>query len=708
MTRTGHCTDETRKRDPSSRLRAKLGWIVERIVDLNLPIMNDNWPVSRDPLLTGTQQYADALLHAAETGDPGPIDEFFASLDQLWQAEAFAIDPLIRCLFNIEDLLRASIPEPDAQEFRRKIREYTRHSVQVLSQRSVNIVLSRLSDQVEEHRAGEERLTGLHRVGAALGGDLDLNRALTMIAEEARTLIGADGLGIRLVTEDNRLEFVTGIGDDQHILRPYTLEMHESLSGAVFTTRAPIRVDDALNDDRVSTYFRRGGGRSLLIVPMLARDRTIGIIGGVSTRTSAFSDSDERMLQLFADQAANVIENARLYEQATSQINELEMLHRVSQVISASLELDEIFQNLYEEIQQLMPADAFLIALARPDGLHDIEFIVDDGQRYPPQRGVSLSDIISEGLIDGDPVIRQDITSHPGYKHVNRFGNLRKTVRSLIAAPLIRGSKTIGVISAQSYDLHDYREPEARLMRTIANQAAIAIEHARLYQQAQNMAIAEERARLAREIHDTLAQGMIGIILCLERLDLTVPANDAEFRPWIERALELSRNNLDEARRSVRDLRAAPLEGRTLGEAVANLIASTADDVDFDVHATLPPSLPPLSARVETALFRVVQEAISNARKHAQCSSLTVSLELTEHYLSVCITDDGTGFSPEPIDEPVEHYGITTMRERVQQIGGTLAIDSSPGNGTDISIALPIELAMQQEIQNHPPEKPPA
>jgi signal transduction histidine kinase len=663
------------------------------------PVLNRSWDVSRAEMTQGVLSYITALVESIERQSFDPLEQYLVSLDPLWTDELFAIDPIIKSMFLIEDVVRAHLPGEYRDNGERLVQQYTRSAIEVLSERSVSVVTGQLAKQVELHRAGEARLMSLQRVSAALVSDLDLDRAMTLIAEEARQLITADGVGIRLTTSDTELGFIGGSGDDRQILRSMTLPVEQSLSGIVLRSGKPMRVDDVRQDPRVNVhYVEDSGGRSLLVAPLTVRDTAIGIIGGTSSRVAAFTQEDEELLSLFADHAASAIQNANLYNQAQEHIAELEMLHRVSQVVTSSLELDEIFQTLYDEVARIMPADAFLIALARPDGFHDVEFIIDDGRRYPPKRGIELSPILAEGLDQRELVVQQDVTTHEAYDRAHRFGNVDRQAKSLLAAPLVRGNKTIGMISAQSYEEYDYRDPEARILRTIANQAAVAIEHARLYQQAHHLAIAEERARLAREIHDTLAQGLVSVILCLERLDLTVPRDDSEHRVWIERALELSRNSLDEARRSVRDLRAAPLEGRTLLEAIANLVALVEDDVDFDVHATLPPTLPPLSARVETALFRVVQEAITNARKHSRCTRLSVELEMVERELCLTIDDDGVGFAAETSLAGTGHFGLTTMRERVDQIGGSIHIESDPGDGTRIHVSIPANLAFHNEF----------
>jgi signal transduction histidine kinase len=664
-------------------------------------VLRRSWDVSDDDVGNGVHAYVEALVRSVETARCDYLETYIHSLDPLWRNDQFAISPLISAMFIIQDAaieLWPRVDEEDAAFRCGLIEHYSRRAIECLSERSVKLALGQLERQVQDHREGEARLMSLQRVGAALVSDLDLDRSLQLIADEARRMIGADGVVIRMADEAGDLEFMTGSGNERLIMRTTRLPGTLSLSGEALRSGSPICVDDIRTDPRVNPkYLNVSNSRSLLIVPLISRDRPVGVITGTSVAYAAFTDQDITILSLFADQAASAIENARLFQQAQAQIAELEALHRVSQLVSSSLDLEEVFQTLYEEVARLMPADAFLVALARPDGLHDFEFIIDSGQRYPPRRGLQLSAILSEKLDFGEMVILRDVTDHPQYSRANRFGDTDNQTRSVLAAPLMRRDQVIGMISAQSYKEHDYRDPEARMLRTIASQAAIAIEHARLYRQAQNVAIAEERARLAREIHDTLAQGLIGVILCLERLDLAVPSEDAYYRPWIERALELSRSSLDEARRSVRDLRAAPLEGRTLVEAIANLVADVRDSHPFEVISRLPASLPPLSARVETALFRVAQEAISNAGKHSGCQRLWVDLEIAESSITLRVSDDGDGFVPDQNWEPTEHYGLATMRERIVQIGGRIEIESSPGNGAVVRVDVPASLAMHRE-----------
>lgn len=699
MAPEGNMTEEADRTTPHV---TDIEHVVERITARAAPqvydVLSEKWDLAGTDTHGSVREYVSALIHSINDEDPGYLENFLAGMDSLWRAELFALSPLIESLFAVQDAACEAFSNRGDDHLYTLATTYTRHAIGFLSERSVSTVMGRLEQEIERHREGEARLMSLQKVGSALVSDLDLDRSLQLIADEARGLIGADGVLIRMLTDDGDLRFIAGSGKENLFMRSTRLLTDSSLSGVAVRSRGPQRVDDIRYDPRVNRrYLNVSDSRSLLIVPLVSRDRPIGVITGTSTTIEAFTEQDASILSLFADQAASAIENARLFQQAHQQIGELGALHRVSQLVSSSLDLEQVFQTLYEEVARLMPADSFLVALTRPDGLHDFEFIVDDGRRFPPRRGLPLSPILREPLENGEMIIQRDVTRHPEYSNANRFGNRQKQARSVLAAPLMRGEQVIGMISAQSYTEYDYRDPEGRMLRTIASQAAIAIEHARLYREAQNVAVAEERARLAREIHDTLAQGLIGIILCLERLDLSIPEDDDTHRPWVERALELSRSSLEEARRSVRDLRAAPLEGRTLLEAVANLVAELRDDNDFTVTTTLPPTMPPLSARVETALFRVVQEAISNATKHANCDELTIEITIDHGTLRIRISDDGAGFAASRSLGGQDHYGLTTMRERVLQIGGEIDIQSHPGNGTTVMVELPVAVAIHRE-----------
>jgi two-component system NarL family sensor kinase len=230
---------------------------------------------------------------------------------------------------------------------------------------------------------------------------------------------------------------------------------------------------------------------------------------------------------------------------------------------------------------------------------------------------------------------------------------------------------------------------ELQLLSTIAYQVGIAIERARLAENATQLARAEERTRIAREIHDTLAQGLTAIALNIEGAMHRLDKHPQQARQRLERALAMARENLEDARRSVLDLRsAARLEGKPLAEALAGLARSFTSDtgVRVEVHAE---NVTGLSLRTESELFRIAQETLTNVRKHAHARCVQIALRRRGTTVTLAIQDDGSGFSPRT--RHAETHGLIGMRERAKLLGGRLEVSSAPGKGTRVTARVPVE-----------------
>src|SRR2546430_6627241 len=254
--------------------------------------------------------------------------------------------------------------------------------------------------------------------------------------------------------------------------------------------------------------------------------------------------------------------------------------------------------------------------------------------------------------------------------------------------PLYFQDKPLGIMNVTGPEWRKLTAEELRLLSTIAYQVGIAIERARLAENATRLARAEERTRIAREIHDTLAQGLTAIALNIEGAMHRLESHPDQARERLERALAMARENLEEARRSVLDLRSASrLEGKPLAEALAGLARSFTSDSGVPVRVTAAHTQR-LPLRIEAELFRVAQEALTNVRRHAHAHEVEVALRKRGSTLVLSVHDDGRGFSPHK--HPAETHGIVGMRERVKLLGGRLQISSAPGKGTRIVARVPI------------------
>ena len=258
--------------------------------------------------------------------------------------------------------------------------------------------------------------------------------------------------------------------------------------------------------------------------------------------------------------------------------------------------------------------------------------------------------------------------------------------------PLYAGEKKLGVMNVASPEWRGLSPEDLQLLYTIGDLLAIAVERARLFDRSARLGAVEERNRLAREIHDTLAQGLAAAGLQLESAEafLETGPDTERARAALSRALDLTRFNLDEARRSVLDLRATPLEGRSLPEALEVLADRWEAETGIAARFAVVNRARPLPPRVEVALYRVCQEALTNVARHAGARSASVRLVATPEAVRLVVEDDGRGFDPSRVDG--DRQGLVGMGERVEMLGGTLDVQSGPGGtGTRIEATVPLE-----------------
>lgn len=234
------------------------------------------------------------------------------------------------------------------------------------------------------------------------------------------------------------------------------------------------------------------------------------------------------------------------------------------------------------------------------------------------------------------------------------------------------------IASRSEADEKKREELVARLEETLHENAGL---HAQLIVQARESGAIEERQRLAREIHDTLAQGLAGIITQLQAAHGS--GKDAELH--VDRALDLARSSLTEARRSVRALAPEELGNARLPEALRTLTGRWAEESTVAVSVEVTGERIPLSPAIEVALFRTVQEALTNVAKHAAASRVGVTLSYAGPEVLLDVRDDGRGFGADDGDG----FGLTSMRQRVRGVGGQVVVQSAVGNGTSVSARVP-------------------
>jgi signal transduction histidine kinase len=259
-------------------------------------------------------------------------------------------------------------------------------------------------------------------------------------------------------------------------------------------------------------------------------------------------------------------------------------------------------------------------------------------------------------------------------------------VRAVLFVPMLIAGRVTGIIGVRFPQKRAFQKEEIELTQALAHQAMLAIQLMRLSEQSRQAAVVAERNRMARDIHDTLAQGFTGVIMQLEATKGAIAQNNlAEATDRVERAGDLARVGLGEARRSVLALRPRSLQDTTLCLALDDLLKRMTDGSGLQAEFHLEGDEPTMPADWEEGLLRIAQESLTNTIKHAKAKTFRATLSIAPNEIQFCLVDDGVGF-----DLHAEHegFGLVGMKERVEQLGGQFILRSMPGQGTEIQIIL--------------------
>jgi signal transduction histidine kinase len=382
-----------------------------------------------------------------------------------------------------------------------------------------------------------------------------------------------------------------------------------------------------------------------------------------------------------------------------------EVLYRTSQDVGAASTPKAVAAAIGENLAGSEVSNVALWEATWPDGT--------------PQEGVPggfalLGSWASPATRPASPGVRLDAASIPALDRLRcgqswsmqRLEELRDPDRGALGArsgsvlllPLVSTDESwIGLLTVASRRRQGFSRGARRAYLTLTAAVALALENLRLVEQARRAGLIGERQRLAHEIHDTLAQGFASIVMNLEAADAILPAGHYSTQAqWhLGQARLTARESLAEARRLIWALRPKLLEEAPLPDALARLIERWSEASGIAAHATVTGSPRQLQPEVEATLFRVAQEALTNVRKHARANRAALTLSYMHDRIALDARDDGTGFDPGIIGEAPSStheggFGLGTMRERVERLGGTLSIESAPGEGTTLAIELPL------------------
>ena len=278
-----------------------------------------------------------------------------------------------------------------------------------------------------------------------------------------------------------------------------------------------------------------------------------------------------------------------------------------------------------------------------------------------------------------------------GMPDENRAYIMSLGVKSLLTVPMVLGQETVGWICIRSTRVdHDTMKSQIRVAESLAGQATLAMQMARLSETARQSAVLEERNRIARDIHDTLAQGFTGVVVNLEASSRALKKNDQSLAAvHIEHARELAQHGLAEARNSVHALRPHPADDTSIQNELRALTTLLQETGAVQAQFVCTGEARAIAPEIWTELIRIAQESTTNVLKHAQAKNVYIVLTFERHELCLSISDDGLGFELKP--DTHDGFGLIGMQERAKRIGARLQIQGRPGQGTRIVLSVPLD-----------------
>ena len=543
--------------------------------------------------------------------------------------------------------------------------------------------------------ARTNELAALNSIAAAVSQSLDLNNVLNSALDKTLEVMGIEAGGIYLLDDGaDVLNIVAQRGFEPGFVEGIDqLKLGEGFSGRVAQSGKPLLVRDASTDPRLTRMVVRDAGLgSAAIFPLSSKGKVLGTFFTIARSDREFSEQDIQLLTSIGHQIGVAIENARLYEQAQQRMRELEALHHADTKLYRHLSLEEVLQALVDIGVDILKADkSFLIVW--DEGRERL--VVRAARGLSPETIGLLSFSMGEGSIGhvadtGDPVIMEDTLADPRRKderlEVVQAAVLSEGVRSFMHLPIKIGGEVFGVFNASFTTPHIFGEDDLRLFTALAGRAALAIENARLYEQAQHVAASEERNRLARELHDSVKQQALAASF---QLGTAVTLFDSDPQTAKKHLLEAD-NLVDTVRKELSDLilelRPQVMDREDITETIRDYANEWAHQSGIEIHIDLQEPTRS-SSEVKQTLFRILQESLANVARHSSAGSVDVRL-LADEDLRLIVTDNGQGF-----DTQMEYggMGLQSMRERAESLSGSFIVESEPGEGTRISVTFPID-----------------
>jgi signal transduction histidine kinase len=431
-------------------------------------------------------------------------------------------------------------------------------------------------------------------------------------------------------------------------------------------------------------------------------DRSISVAkaGEIGALAVSFNSMTAQLRDLINSLERRVDERTRELRGANDALErralQLETSARVGRDITSILDLDDLLARVVDMIQDAFGYYHVQIFLLDREA-RQLVLRVGGGPLSAEYRRLDLDQrsINTRVAQTGEPVMVGDVTMDPGYL---RDANLPAT-RSELVVPLRLADQVVGTLDVHHERTNAFTAEDALVIQSLGDQIAIAIENARLYDQSRELAILEERTRLARELHDSVTQSLYSVVLLSEgwrRQLITAGEGAPQPEAQLRRIKEIAQQALKEMRLLIHELRPAGLDQDSLVDALRKRFDAVENRVGIEGRVVMGDFID-LTPSVAEGLYRIAQEALNNALKHAFATRETVRLFAQDGLVALEIEDDGRGFDVAAA-EGKGGMGIASMRERTRQLGGELCISSGPGGGTKVSVRVPLRVAVPARV----------
>ncbi len=563
--------------------------------------------------------------------------------------------------------------------------------------RSFDTMRQRLKESLAGLERRNQELSVLNEVALAAGQLLDLQQILDLTLDTVVNLLGMQAGSIYLRDEETgRLTQRACRGLSQAQCREIERLRQQpggDLSREVTQSGKLIFVADIAAEDRFQGLWGDPRGRSYVNIPLKSKGAVVGTVGLVTYAGQPLTEREVEVLKVVGQEIGIAIDNTLLLAETRGREREAETLYQLGTQISASLELGQVLDAVTKGARQVLAADIGVVGLLDEER-REVSVKAITGTRTEVLRDLRVpvkGEVSGSLLASSQPLIVEEfgrdlLTSHA------RDLIAAEGVVSFLGVPLKRGERLLGLVGVMTRQHRRFSQEDVQLLTRLAHQVVVAIENARLYQQVRHLTALEERDRLAREIHDHLAQSLGYLSLEAAITDELLSGGQvAQAQASLRELREVAEEAYTDVREAIFSLRETVLPGSGLLPSLREYLSEYR--THYGVEARLEvgdEALTQVPAHVGIQIIRIVKEALTNVRKHAGASRAWVRFERDGDWTRIIVEDDGRGFDPAQVaGEGWQYFGLQIMRERAESVGGSLDLDSQPEKGTRVVIRVP-------------------